>query len=325
CAGAMAVLLKDAIKPTLMQTLEHTPCFVHAGPFANIAHGNNSIIADRIALKLGEIVVTESGFGADCGMEKFFNIKCRAGGLVPNAVVIVATVRALKMHSGRYRVLPGRPIPKSLNECNVKDVEAGCVNLVQHIENTLKFGVPVVVAVNRFKTDGDAEIEAVRRAALKAGARAVCLSEVWKDGGDGAIELAKAVWEAASQPSKFKYLYELDWPIKKKIETVAREIYRADGVDYSPVAEAKLKLYTEAGFDKLPLCMAKTHLSFSHDPNLKGAPRGFVLPIKDVRASVGAGFIYPLCGEMRTMPSLPSHPAGENVDLDENGNVVGLF
>ncbi len=325
CAGAMAVLLKDAVKPTLMQTLEHTPCFVHAGPFANIAHGNSSIIADRIALKLAEIVVTESGFGADCGMEKFFNIKCRISGLIPNAVVLVSTVRALKMHSGKYTVIPGRPIPKELTEENVADLEEGCCNLIQHIENVKKFGVPVVVALNRFRFDCDSEIDAVRKIAEGAGADAVALSEVWKDGGEGGREFAEAVWAAAEKQNHFKLLYEDKVSIKEKIETIAREIYRADGVDYSPEAEKKIKLYTESGFDKLPICMAKTHLSFSHNPKLKGAPRGWTLPVRDVRASVGAGFILPRCGEMRTMPGLPTHPAGEKVDLDGDGNIVGLF
>ena len=325
CGGAMAVLMKDALMPTLMQTLEHTPCFVHAGPFANIAQGNSSIIADRIALKLGEIVVTESGFGADCGMEKFFNIKCRAGQLIPNAVLLVATVRAVKMHSGKHRVVPGKPIPKALTEENLSDVEAGACNLVQHIENAKKFGVPVVVGVNRFAQDHDSEIDALTRIAKGAGAYAVALSEVWKDGGEGGRAMAEAVWSASEQPNDFKLLYDDDTSIKEKIETIAREIYRADGVEFSPEAEKKIAQYTKSGFGKLPICMAKTHLSFSHDPALKGAPRGFTLPVRDVRASVGAGFIFPLCGEMRTMPGLPTHPAGEKVDIDDDGKVVGLF
>jgi formate--tetrahydrofolate ligase len=325
CAGAMAVLLRDAVKPTLMQTLEHTPCFVHAGPFANIAQGNNSIIADRIALKLGEVVVTESGFGADCGMEKFFDIKCRVSGLVPNAVLLVASVRAVKMHSGKYRVVPGRPIPDKLTRENVADVEKGACNLVQHVENARKFGVPVVVAINRFKDDHKSEIDAIRRIARDAGAHAAVISEVWKDGGDGGREMAEAIWDAASKPSQFRFLYDVNAGIKQKIETIAKEIYRADSVTYTPEAEEKIEQYTKSGFGKLPICMAKTHLSFTHDPNLKGSPRGWVLPIKDVRASVGAGFIYPLCGDMRTMPGLPSEPAGEKVDIDDKGNVVGLF
>ena len=325
CGGAMAVLLKDAIKPTLMQTLEYTPCFVHAGPFANIAQGNSSIIADKIALKLGEILVTESGFGADCGMEKFFNIKCRVSKLIPNVVLLVATVRALKMHSGNYRVVPGKPIPKELTDENLADLEAGACNLVQHIQNVKKFGVPVVVAVNRFKPDYDSEIDAVRRIATEAGAHAVALTEVWKDGGEGGREAADAIWDACRHENEFKLLYDDDSSIKEKIETIAREIYRADGVEYAPDAEKKIKQYTKSGFDNLPICMAKTHLSFTHDPKIKGAPSGWVLPVRDVRASVGAGFIFPLCGEMRTMPGLPTHPAGEKVDIDENGTTVGLF
>ena len=325
CAGAMAVLMKDALLPTLMQTLEHTPCFVHAGPFANIAQGNSSIIADRIALKLGEIVVTESGFGADCGMEKFFDIKCRVSRLIPNAVLMVATVRALKMHSGKYRVVPGKPIPGELLEENVADVEAGACNLAQHIENALKFGVPVVVAINRFTSDHDSEVEAIRKVAQAAGAEGVAISEVWKDGGAGGAEMAEMIWAAAQKPSRFRLLYQDDASIQEKIETIAREIYRADGVVFSPEAEKQIRRYTRSGFGNLPICMAKTHLSFTHDPSLKGTPRGWVLPVTEVRASTGAGFIFPLCGAMRTMPGLPSHPAGENVDIDENGRVVGLF
>lgn len=324
-AGAMAVLLKDAIKPTLMQTLEHTPCFVHAGPFANIAHGNNSIIADRIALKLNEYVVTESGFGADCGAEKFFNIKCRVSGLVPNAVVVVCSVRALKMHSGDFKVVAGKPLGADLLKENVDAVERGACNLEKQIENMKSFGIPVVVAINKFTSDTKNEVEAVRERALKAGAEDAVLSEVWEKGGEGGKDLAKAVDKAASKPSNFKFLYSLDIPIKQKIETIATKIYGAAKVEYQPEAEKKIALYTKLGFDKLPICMAKTHLSLSHDPLLKGRPTGFTLPIRDVRASIGAGFLYPLCGQMRTMPGLPSEPAGNKVDLDEDGKVVGLF
>jgi len=327
-AGAMTVLLKDAIMPNLMQTLGGTPAFVHAGPFANIAQGNSSIIADRIALKLMHdgYVVTESGFGADCGMEKFFNIKCRISGLVPNCVVIVATVRALKMHGGGPRVVAGRPLDPAYTEENLELLEKGLANLTQHIENARKFGVPVVVAVNRFSSDTEAEIEMVREAALAAGAEDAVLSEVWGLGGEGGAALAEAVVKACEKPSDFRLLYPDDYSIKQKIETIATEIYRADGVDYSAVAEAKIKRYTDAGFDRLPLCMAKTHLSFTHDPAVKGAPRGWRLPVRDIRASVGAGFLYPLLGDMRTMPGLPSRPAFVDVDLDlETGKVVGLF
>lgn len=325
CAGAMAVLLKDALKPNLMQTLENTPAFVHAGPFANIAHGNNSIVADQMALKLGEYCVTESGFGADMGAEKFLNIKCRMSGLVPNAVVIVATVRALKMHGGAGRVVAGRPLPKELVEENLPALEKGCENLVKHIENIKMHGLPVVVAVNRFTVDTNAEIDLIKRIAVSAGAEGAYLSEVWEKGGDGGRELAEAVVAAAEKPSQFKFLYPLEASIKEKIETIATKIYGADGVDYAAPAERAIRQYTDMGYDKLPICMAKTHLSLSHDQNLKGRPRGYRIPVRDVRLSAGAGFLYPLLGEMRTMPGLPSVPAGEKVDIDENGRVVGLF
>jgi len=325
-AGAMTVLLKDAIMPTLMQTLEGSPVFVHAGPFANIAHGNSSIIADRIALKLADYVVTESGFGADCGMEKFFNIKCRVSGLIPNCVVLVATVRALKMHGGLGKVVAGKPIPPELSQENLPALERGCANLRKHIENARLFGIPVVVAINRFTTDTEAEIALVKEQAVAAGAEGAFVSEVWARGGEGGAELAEAVIAACEKPSNFRFLYPLDIPIKEKIEIIATHIYGADGVDYLPEAERKIKLYTELGYDKLPICMAKTHLSLSHEPNWKGVPRGYRLPIRDVRASVGAGFLYPLCGDMRTMPGLPSKPAFQKVDIDlATGKVVGLF
>jgi formate--tetrahydrofolate ligase len=325
-AGAMTVLLKDAIKPNLLQTIEHTPCFVHAGPFANIAHGNSSVLADQVAIKLGEYIVTESGFGADCGAEKFMNIKCRYSGLKPDAVVIVATIRALKMHGGGFEFVPGQGVDKELMEKqNVEAVEKGCENLEKMIENMKLFGVPAVVAVNHFESDTAEEIEVVREKAKAAGAEDAVVSKVWLDGGDGGTELAEAVVKAAEKPSEFKFLYPLDWPIKKKIETIATKIYGADGVDYAPEAEKKIDLYTKQGFDKLPMCMAKTHLSLSHDPNLKGRPTGFTVPIRDVRASVGAGFLYPLLGQMRTMPGLPKVPAGTKVDIDDDGNIVGLF
>ncbi|OPX21782.1 MAG: formate--tetrahydrofolate ligase [Candidatus Latescibacteria bacterium 4484_107] len=324
-AGAMTVLMKDAIMPTLMQTLENTPAFVHAGPFANIAHGNSSIIADRIALKLTDYVVTESGFGADCGMEKFFNIKCRVSGLVPDCVVLVATVRALKMHGGGPRVVPGKPLDPTYTHENLTLLEKGCANLTKHIQNAKLFGIPVVVAVNKFTADTDAEIELVRKKALEAGAEGAFVSDVWARGGEGGAALAEAVAAACEKPSDFKLLYPDAASIKEKIETIATKIYGADGVDYMPEAEAKVKLYTQLGYTDLPLCMAKTHLSLSHDPALKGAPTNFRLPIRDIRASVGAGFLYALCGEMRTMPGLPSVPAFTKVDIDETGKVVGLF
>ncbi|MGB8644868.1 MAG: formate--tetrahydrofolate ligase [Anaerolineae bacterium] len=324
-AGAMTVLMKDAIMPTLMQTLEGTPAFVHAGPFANIAHGNSSIIADQIALKLADYVVTESGFGADIGMEKFMDIKCRYSGLIPNVVVLVATVRALKMHGGGPKVVAGKPLDKAYTEENLELLEKGAANLIKHIENARLYGIPVVVAVNSFKYDTDDEIKAVQRIAEQAGAVAV-KSTHWMDGGKGAIELAEAVMDAANKPAEFKFLYPLDIPIEDKIEIIARKIYGADGVDYTPEAKAKVELYTRFGFDKLPICMAKTHLSLSHDPTLKGRPTGWRLPIRDIRASVGAGFLYPLCGKMSTMPGLPTRPVFYDVDLDlETGKVVGLF
>jgi formyltetrahydrofolate synthetase len=325
-AGAMTVLMKDAIKPTLMQTLEGTPVFVHAGPFANIAHGNSSIVADRIALKLADYVVTESGFGADIGMEKFFNIKCRYSGLIPSVVVLVATVRALKMHGGGPKVVAGKPLDTAYTEENLDLLRAGLGNLEAHIKNALSFGIPVVVAVNSFATDTDAEVELVRQAAIAAGAEDAAVSRHWMEGGEGAVALAEAVVRAAEKPSNFQFLYPLDISIKDKIETVCKEIYGADGVDYTPEAEAKIELYTKLGFDNLPLCMAKTHLSLSHDPTLKGVPKGFRVPIRDIRASVGAGFLYPLVGAMSTMPGLPTRPVFYDVDLDlETGRVVGLF
>jgi formate--tetrahydrofolate ligase len=325
CAGAMAVLLKDAIKPNLLQTLEHTPVFVHAGPFANIAHGNSSILADQIAVKLADYVVTESGFGADMGAEKFMNIKCRYSGLIPSAVVIVASIRALKSHSGRFKVVAGKPLDPGLTQENVEAVAEGCSNLEKQIENMKLFGVPVVVAVNRFTNDTDREIEVVKEKAMAAGAEGAYVSNVWAKGGAGGAELAEAVVKAANKPNNFHFLYPLEMSIKDKIETIATKIYGADGVDYLPAAEQKIKRYTEMGFDKLPICMAKTQLSISHDPALKGRPRNFRVPIRDIRASVGAGFLYPLLGDMRTMPGLPSRPAGEAVDIDEEGKTVGLF
>ena len=325
-AGALTVLMKDAIKPNLMQTLEGTPAIVHAGPFANIAHGQSSIIADKIALKLSDYVITESGFGADIGMEKFFDIKCRYSGLIPQVVVLVATVRALKMHGGGPKVIAGKPLASEYTDENLELLEKGLPNLTQHIENALKYGVNVVVAVNSFVNDTPAEVEMVRQAAFKAGAMDAVVSRHWMEGGAGAVALAEAVVKACEAPSDFQFLYPLDQPIKTKIETICREIYRADGVDYSEEAEKKIELYTKLGFDNLPLCMAKTHLSFSTDAALKGTPRGFRVLISDVRASVGAGFIYPLLGTMRTMPGLPTRPVFYDVDLDlETGKVVGLF
>ncbi|MCD6083077.1 formate--tetrahydrofolate ligase [Candidatus Aerophobetes bacterium] len=326
CAGAMTVLLKQALKPNLIQTLENTPCLMHAGPFANIAHGNNSILADKIALKLADYVVTESGFGADCGAEKFFNIKCRQSGLIPSAAVLTCSVRALKMHGGGITLIPGRKVDKeALARENVGAVEKGCENLEKQIENVRLFGVPVVVAINRFDTDTEDEIKVIKERAVAAGAHSAVVSEVWAKGGEGGIELAEAVVEACKEKSNFKFLYPLEASIKEKIETIATKIYGADGVDYSSLAERKIRRFTAQGLDKLPICMAKTHLSLSHDPNLKGRPRGFRVPIQDIRPAAGAGFLYPLCGEIRTMPGLPTHPAGMDVDIDEEGRTVGLF
>jgi formate--tetrahydrofolate ligase len=325
CAGAMAVLMKDAIKPNLMQNLEGGAVLVHAGPFANIAQGNNSVIADEIALKIADYVVTESGFGADMGAEKFMDIKCRASGLKPDCVVIVATVRALKAASGKFEVRPGKPLDPKLQSEDLVSLAEGIVNLEAHVENMKKFGIPVVAVVNSFPTDTDAEHNYIKEKALAAGADFAVVHRVHPDGGAGGKELAEAVVQACEMPKDFKFLYPDSASIKEKIETIAREIYGADGVDYLPAAEAKVKLYTDLGYSHLPMCMAKTHLSLSHDPNLKGRPKGWRLPIRDIRASVGAGFLYPLCGDMRTMPGLPKTPAGNAIDLDENGNVVGLF
>ncbi len=324
-AGAVTVLMKDALHPNLMQTLEGQPAFVHAGPFANIAHGNSSIVADQVALKLGEYVVTESGFGADIGMEKFFNIKCRYSGLIPDCVVLVSTIRALKMHGGGPKVIPGRPLNAAYKEENLELLEAGLANMQVHIRNARRFGVPVVVAVNKFAQDTPAEIAMVEAAAIAAGAETAVMSDHWANGGDGSVEIAHAVVAACEQPSDFKFLYPLDRTIKEKIEIIAKEIYNAGEVVYEALAEKQINSYEKNGFGNLPICMAKTHLSISHDPALKNAPEGYTLSVREVRASVGAGFIYPLLGEMRTMPGLGSKPAYLNVDVDEDGRIIGLF
>jgi len=309
-----------------MQTLEGTPVFVHAGPFANIAHGNSSILADKIGLKLADYVVTESGFGADMGMEKFFNIKCRASGLIPSAVVLVATIRALKMHGGGPKVTAGSPLDPAYTEENLDLLRAGLANMIHHISIAKKFGIPVVVAVNRFHTDTQAELDMVRTVAVEeGGAFDAVVSNHWEQGGAGALDLAHAVIKAAEQPSAFKFLYPLEWSIKEKIEIIAREIYGADGVDYSPTAEQRIKEYTRLGLDVIPICMAKTHLSLSHDPVLKGVPKDFRIPIRDVRVSAGAGFLYPLLGDMSTMPGLPTRPAFMDIDIDpQTGQILGL-
>lgn len=292
--GALTVLMKDAIMPTLMQTLEGTPAFVHAGPFANIAHGNSSIVADQIALKLvgpDGYVLTEAGFGADIGMEKFFNIKCRYSDLIPNCVILVATIRALKMHGGGPKVTAGAPLAPEYTEENLELLEEGCSNLRVHIRNARRFGVPVVVAVNRFHTDTDAEVELVRKIALEAGAEDAVMSNHWADGGAGSVALGEAVVAACEKPSDFKFLYPLEQSIKEKIETIARKMYGADGVEFSEKAEQQIASYTRNGFDKLPICMAKTHLSLSHDPTLKGAPTGFTVPVREIRAKIGRAHV----------------------------------
>ncbi|MFH0910769.1 MAG: formate--tetrahydrofolate ligase [Planctomycetota bacterium] len=324
-AGAMTVLMKEAIKPTLMQTLEGTAAFVHAGPFANIAHGNSSILADEIALRLADYVVTESGFGADIGFEKFANIKCRTSGLAPDAVVLVCTVRALKMHSGRFRIVPGKPLPEKIVSEDLEAVEAGVCNLERHVRNVNLHGLPVVVAVNRFPTDTPDELAFVCRKALAAGAMDAQVSEVWARGGKGGKKLAEAIRAAAEAPTKFRYLYPLTKSLQEKIKTIATKMYGACEVSYTPEAERELALLEERGFGRLPICMAKTHLSLTHDPAVKGAPEGYVFPVREVKVSAGAGFIYVLAGAMKTMPGLGSRPAYLAVDIDEKGNTVGLF
>ena len=322
-AGSMAVLLREAIKPNLLQTLENTPVLVHAGPFGNIATGNSSVVADRIGIHCGDFLVTEAGFGADMGAERFFNIKCRASGLTPNAAVVVATVRALKAHSGKYRIVAGKPLPPELLRENPDDVAAGAANLRKQIENIRVHGVPPVIAINAFPADFASEHEAIQQIAAEMGARsAVCTH--FADGGRGAAALAEAVAEAAAEPSSFHFLYPDQASLTEKIETVATTVYGADGVDYSPQALRQLETYERAGFGHLPVCIAKTHLSISSDPKLKGAPTGWRLPVREVRASVGAGFVYPICGDVRTMPGLGSSPAATRIDLDSTGAIVGL-
>ena len=322
-AGAMTVLMREAIKPNLMQTTENTPVFVHAGPFGNIAHGNSSVVADRIAMRCADYVVTEAGFGADMGAERFFNIKCRASGLRPDAAVLVATVRALKAHSGNYRIVAGRSLPPELLAENPDDVLAGAANLRKQIENIRMHGVSPVVAVNAFPSDHPSEHAAIRDVAEAAGAR-VAVSSHFLDGGKGAKDLAEAVVEAAEEPSSFEPLYPDSASLREKIDVIARRVYGADGVSYTPAAARSLRDYEANGFGTLPVCIAKTHLSLSSDPTLLGAPTGWTLPVREVRASVGAGFVYPICGDMRTMPGLGSHPAAEQIDIDEHGEVVGL-
>jgi formate--tetrahydrofolate ligase len=311
-AGSMTVLLKDAIKPNLVQTLEGQPAFVHCGPFANIAHGNNSLVADLVALKLADYVVTESGFGSDMGMEKFLDIVCRIGGLSPSAVVLVATARALKHHGGDP-------------DGGVEAIERGSANLQRHLAIVEEFGLKAVVAVNRFPGDTDEEVETVRRLALEHGAHAAELNEAFERGGEGAAGLAEAVVDAASQPSSFDFIYPLDAPIDQKVEAICKRVYGADGVVFLPAAQEKIRTFTEKGLDNLPVCMAKTHLSLSHDPTLLNAPTGFTVTVRDIRAYTGSGWLVPLLGDMQTMPGLGVKPAAFDVDIDETGKTVGLF
>ena len=329
-AGAMAVLLKDAIRPNLLQTTEYTPMLVHTGPFGNIAHGNSSVLADLAGLKLADYVVTESGFGADMGFEKFMDIKCRAAGVLPDAAVVVCTVRALKMHSGRFRIVAGRPLDPGLANEDFESIELGAVNLQKHLENVRALGVPAVVAINRFKTDTPAELELVRKIALEAGAMDAQVSEVWEFGGEGGADLARAVVAAAESnaqrsPDGPHMLYTPEASIKEKIDLIARTMYGADGVEFLPEAERQIRHYTSLGWDKLPICIAKTQYSLSDQASLKGRPKGFTVMIREVRAYTGAGFLTPIAGEIMTMPGLPTNAAYHSIDLDANGEIVGLF
>jgi formate--tetrahydrofolate ligase len=322
-AGAMAVMMRDAIKPNLLQTREHTPALIHAGPFGNIATGNSSVVADLLGIRTSDYLLTEAGFGADMGAERFFNVKCRASGLRPDAAVLVVTVRALKTHSGRYQVVAGRPLPPEMLEENPEDVRLGAPNLQRHIQIVKSFGVSPVVAINAFPTDYESELDVIRQIAAEAGVRVAVTRHV-AEGGKGALELAALVIEAANEPTSFHYLYNLDLPLVDKIEKVAKEIYGADGIDLTPSVAKQLKRFEVLGYGEFPVVIAKTHLSLSSDPTLRGAPTGWRMPVREVRAAVGAGYVYAICGEMRTMPGLPKHPGAERIDIDEDGNVVGL-
>jgi formyltetrahydrofolate synthetase len=324
-AGAMTALLKDALKPNLLQTLEGQGAFVHTGPFANIAHGNSSVMADLIALRYADYVVTESGFGSDMGMEKFFDIKCRASALVPDVVVLVVTVRALKVHGGGPALTPGKPLPACYREENLDLLRKGLENLRAHLGIIRRFGIPAVAAINAFPTDTPAEWDLIRAEALKAGASAAAVTRHWALGGEGAADLARAVEEAAARPGRFEYLYPEERGLAEKIETIAREVYGADGVDFADGVQEELEKLEHAGFGKLPVCVAKTQYSLSHNPALKGAPRGWRLPVREVRLAAGAGFVYPICGDITTMPGLPSRPAFMDIDVDDEGNLRGLF
>ncbi len=322
-AGSMTVILMEAIKPNLMQTLENTPALVHTGPFGNIATGNSSIVADQVGIHMNEFLLTEAGFGADMGAERFFNIKCRYSGIAPDAAVLVATVRGLKAHSGNHKIVAGKPLPEALLAENPDEVHQGGANLRKQLENMKVHGVTPVVAINVFPGDHDRDINAIKEIAGEYGARAA-VSTHFADGGKGAAELATAVKEAAEEESSFEVLYPDDLPLRDKIRTVAEKVYGADGVEFSPAASKQLDTYEAAGFGHLPVCIAKTHLSISSNPALKGAPTGWTLPVREVRASVGAGFVYPICGDMRTMPGLGKNPAAKSIDIDDNGEIVGL-
>ncbi|HET7311906.1 MAG TPA: formate--tetrahydrofolate ligase [Mycobacteriales bacterium] len=322
-AGAMAVLLREALKPNLMQTLENTPVLVHAGPFGNIAHGSSSIVADLIGIHGGDFLLTEAGFGADIGAEKFFNIKCRASGLAPDAAVVVTTVRAMKAHSGRHLIVAGRPLPDELLAESPDDVLAGAANLRKQVENVRLHGVTPVIAINAFPGDHSTEHDAIRGIAAELGVR-VAVTTAVAEGGRGGVELAEAVTEATAEPEEFRLLYPDDSSLADKVERIATRVYGAAGVDWSPSARASLDRYERLGYGRLPICVAKTHLSISHDPALLGAPTGWRLPVREVRANVGAGFVYPICGDMRTMPGLGAHPAAERIDIDADGEIVGL-
>lgn len=323
-AGAMAAVLKDAIQPNLMQTLEHTPALIHAGPFGNIATGNSSVLADLVASRFSDYVITEAGFGADMGAERFFNVKCRVSGLTPSAAVLVVTVRALKTHSGRFRVVPGRPLPPEMLEENPDDVRAGADNLRKHIDIVKGFGVSPVVAINVFPSDFDSELEAIREIAEAAGARVARSTHV-AHGGKGAAELARTVVAACEEGTQFTPTYALDEPLTTKLEKVATQVYGADGIHLSTQAKKDLKRFGELGYGGLPVVIAKTHLSISSDPKLRGAPTGWTLPVREVRAAVGAGYIYAICGDVRTMPGLGAAPAAQQIDIDERGEIQGLF
>lgn len=324
CAGAMTALLRDALRPNLVQTCENTPVLVHAGPFGNIAHGNSSILADLAAIRLGDFVVTESGFGADCGAEKLFDIKCRVSGLTPDVEVLVCTIRALKYQSNRFDVKAGKPLPANLFEEDLDAIHAGRANLEGHLEILRKFGIPIVVAINRFPTDTDREVQAVRDIALSAGATHVAVSDAYAQGGAGAEELARSVMSACELPSNFRFLYELDQPLADKLGIIAREIYGADGLDIEPAARKQLESFESMGFGSLPVCIAKTQYSFSHDPKKLGRPTGFRFPIREVRLSAGAGYVYALAGEIATLPGLPATPSALRIGVDEFGEIFGI-